>query len=148
MHASHAKNIYKADVLFIGNVSHFLPAMQGAFFIQSNGAVNHTPPFADAAGTEDAFNRALDCGKGLAAVALDIFGNTDYYYSLKESYMQNISDKAVTVARDYGKEVPTQNQIGDLLKLLPPPLARSFEGQDVKIEQVLGALMATDVFLR
>ncbi|KAK0724153.1 hypothetical protein B0H67DRAFT_481708, partial [Lasiosphaeris hirsuta] len=50
-----------------GNVSIECPAMQAAFFIDSDGAFNHQKRFAEAAGTRDAFDRAMACGKGLAA---------------------------------------------------------------------------------
>ncbi|KAI1487354.1 hypothetical protein F5X96DRAFT_672737 [Biscogniauxia mediterranea] len=51
------------------------PAIQVAFFIKSDRAVNHTDTFAKAAGTEYAFKRAIDCAKGLAADGFDVLAD-------------------------------------------------------------------------
>jgi hypothetical protein len=65
-------------LLVKGNVSHFCPAMHGVFFIESGGAVNHTPAVAAAAGTEGgAFVGAVDCSKGLrAAVGFNVLADS------------------------------------------------------------------------
>ncbi|KAI9775529.1 MAG: hypothetical protein M1839_001070 [Geoglossum umbratile] len=128
-----------------GNVSHFCPAMHGAFFIASGGAVNHTPKFAEAAGTEDAFKRALDCSKGLAAVGFDVL-TRGMAASVKDSYALDISAKAAAVAQDYGKGVPTQEQINSLWASPPPPLEALLKAPGIRKEQVVAALMAVDAF--
>ncbi|KAH7304446.1 hypothetical protein B0I35DRAFT_445231 [Stachybotrys elegans] len=129
-----------------GNVSHFCPAMQAAFFIESGGAVNHTPAFVKAAGTEDAFMRAINCAKGLAAVGLDVLVDGRIAKEVQESYASDISAKAATVAREFGKEVPSQDQITGLLESLPPLAQALLKAPGVSKEQVIAALMAVDVY--
>ncbi|KAL7627529.1 hypothetical protein AAE478_001722 [Parahypoxylon ruwenzoriense] len=130
-----------------GNVSHYCPAMQGAFFIESGGAVNHTVGFVNAAGTEDAFMRAIDCAKGLAAAGLDVLTDSRSATEIQESYMSGISAKAAAVAREFGKEVPSQDQIDELLASPPPPVQALLKTPDISRERVIAALMAVDAYL-
>ncbi|KAI9737951.1 MAG: hypothetical protein M1834_009321 [Cirrosporium novae-zelandiae] len=129
-----------------GNVSHFIPAMQAGFFIDSGDAINHMPAFADAAGTMDAFERALDCGKGLAAMGFDVLTDAVKVAQVKDSYMLDISAKAAAVAQNYGKEVPTQKQIDNLLASPPSLFEPLLKNLEMGREQVIGALMAVDAF--
>lgn len=53
----------------MGNVCYECPGFHGAFGIDTAaGEGNHTKGFAAAAGTDDSFDRALECGKGMALV--------------------------------------------------------------------------------
>ncbi|KAH7035107.1 uncharacterized protein B0I36DRAFT_317644 [Microdochium trichocladiopsis] len=73
-----------------GNVSHHCPAMQAAFFIDSRGAFNHQPEFAACAGTDDAFARAMDCAKGLAAVGVDVLTNDVLHGAVRSSFEESL----------------------------------------------------------
>lgn len=63
----------------MGNVSHALPAMHGAFCIPTTpaAAALHTTNFASAAGTEEAHKAAIECGKGMAMVAFSILNDDE-----------------------------------------------------------------------
>ncbi|KAH8882278.1 hypothetical protein GQ53DRAFT_459940 [Thozetella sp. PMI_491] len=53
----------------MGDVCYACPGFHGAFGIETKvGEANHTKGFAAAAGTEESFRRAIECGKGMAAV--------------------------------------------------------------------------------
>ncbi|KAL2871387.1 M20 family metallopeptidase [Aspergillus lucknowensis] len=52
----------------MGNVSYAVPGFHGIFTIPAKGG-NHTPHFADGAGTREAYTRAIDCAAGMAVVA-------------------------------------------------------------------------------
>ncbi|KAL2152308.1 hypothetical protein VTH82DRAFT_5492 [Thermothelomyces myriococcoides] len=61
-----------ADILAgstdMGNVCYECPGFHGVFGIATQeGEANHTKGFAAAAGTEDAYERALECGRAMAA---------------------------------------------------------------------------------
>jgi hypothetical protein len=120
--------------------------MHGVFFIESGGAVNHTPAFATAAGTEDAFMRAIGCSKGLAAVGFDVLADSERAAAVQTSHASNISAKAVAVAHEYGKDVPTREQIDMLLASPPSSLETLLKTPGITREQVVAALMAVDVF--
>ncbi|KAH7039512.1 hypothetical protein B0J12DRAFT_580252 [Macrophomina phaseolina] len=59
-----------------GDVSHALPSLSAGFWVrpgeQGNGP--HSPDFAGAAGTREAFGLGLRCGKGLAGTAAEVLG--------------------------------------------------------------------------
>lgn len=53
----------------MGNVTYECPGFHGAFGIDTPvGQGNHTKSFAEAAGTQDSFVRAMECAKGMAIV--------------------------------------------------------------------------------
>ncbi|KAK3345884.1 hypothetical protein B0T25DRAFT_483443 [Lasiosphaeria hispida] len=74
-----------------GNVSIECPAMQAAFFIDSDGAFNHQKPFADAAGTRDAFDRAMACGKGLAAAGYRVLTDDQVAADIDTEFQQMVA---------------------------------------------------------
>ena len=61
----------------IGNMCDVVPGFHCAFSIGTDDPKNppHTPGFAAAAATEVAVERALDCGKGMAATAYGLLAN-------------------------------------------------------------------------
>jgi metal-dependent amidase/aminoacylase/carboxypeptidase family protein len=63
----------------MGNVTYEVPGFHCAFSVGTDDACvqPHTPAFAAAAGTRLAFERALDCGKGMAATAYDLLTRSD-----------------------------------------------------------------------
>ncbi|KAM3508704.1 hypothetical protein MY11210_006623 [Beauveria gryllotalpidicola] len=57
----------------MGNVSHEIPSMHGAFVIPTApDAALHSKKFAAAAGQKDAHKAAIDCGLGMALLAVNI----------------------------------------------------------------------------
>ncbi|KAF3902723.1 hypothetical protein AA313_de0202398 [Arthrobotrys entomopaga] len=128
-----------------GNVSHFLPAIEAAFFIDSKGAVNHTPKFADAAGTEDAFDRALEVGKGLAGLAFEVITNETFRKEVKESFERDVLRKAESHARKHGLSSSfTKTDIESLLSASMRDLAPLYREGKISHEQAIGALIAID----
>ncbi|KIW65479.1 hypothetical protein PV04_07736 [Phialophora macrospora] len=63
----------------MGNVTYEVPGFHCAFSVGTDDASvqPHTPAFAAAAGTRLAFERALDCAKGMAATAYDLLTRSD-----------------------------------------------------------------------
>ncbi|KAA8906649.1 hypothetical protein FN846DRAFT_919027 [Sphaerosporella brunnea] len=60
-----------------GNVSYVCPSIQPAFAIETKES-NHTAPFTAAADLEDSYERAMSCGKGLAAVAIRVVTDENF----------------------------------------------------------------------
>ncbi|KAH8896697.1 hypothetical protein GQ53DRAFT_743312 [Thozetella sp. PMI_491] len=73
-----------------GDISYAMPSLSPGFSIvpgpQGNGP--HNPEFAEAAGTRDAFNRALRVGKGLAGTALDVLTEKGLLEAVKKEWRQ------------------------------------------------------------
>ncbi|EPS38604.1 hypothetical protein H072_7624 [Dactylellina haptotyla CBS 200.50] len=128
-----------------GNVSHFVPAIMAAFFIDSGGAVNHTPKFAEAAGTENAFDRAMGAAKGLAGLGFEVLTNTKFLQEVRDSHQKDIADKIdAHVARSGDNFQLTDQQIENLITESMPSLLPVLQGGGITRLQAIGALMATD----
>ncbi|KAL4916109.1 hypothetical protein BDW62DRAFT_202947 [Aspergillus aurantiobrunneus] len=57
----------------MGNVAHVVPSFHGAFTVPASPDVSlHSPRFADAAGTDEAHESAIQCAKGLAMTAMRV----------------------------------------------------------------------------
>ncbi|KAK6335715.1 hypothetical protein TWF730_003093 [Orbilia blumenaviensis] len=130
-----------------GNVSYSVPAMQAAFQIDSGAAVNHTPGFMKAAGTEDAFNRALDVAKGLAGAGFDILSSAEIRKEAKNAYDHDITQKAEAHIRDYAADLPSRNDIVQMLDSSMPHLRSAYEAGTMSTHKAIGALMGADAFL-
>ena len=50
----------------------------------------HTPKFAEASGTKEALVRALDCGKGLAATACEMFLQPELLEKAREEFKRDV----------------------------------------------------------
>ncbi|CAK7209660.1 hypothetical protein SBRCBS47491_000517 [Sporothrix bragantina] len=71
----------------MGNVCYECPGFHGAFGIDAPpGAGNHTPGFTGAAGTEDAFQRAVQCGRGMAVAGLKVLEDAEFAKSIREEW--------------------------------------------------------------
>ncbi|KIJ43164.1 hypothetical protein M422DRAFT_48000 [Sphaerobolus stellatus SS14] len=68
-----------------GNVFYVCPAIMPAFSLEIT-AFNHTAAFQPAAGTLDAFERAVKCGEGLACLAFPVFSDDNLAKSAKENW--------------------------------------------------------------
>ncbi|CAK7199627.1 hypothetical protein SEUCBS139899_002310 [Sporothrix eucalyptigena] len=89
----HGTAIYSTPVDFMagstdmGNVCYECPGFHGAFGIDTpHGAGNHTPGFTGAAGTEDAFQRAVQCGRGMAVVGLKVLDDAEFAASIRTAW--------------------------------------------------------------
>ncbi|KAF8454706.1 hypothetical protein BGX38DRAFT_1170951 [Terfezia claveryi] len=123
-----------------GNVSYACPAIQPAFAIQSNKAMNHTPGFADAAHTPDAFKRAMACSKGMAAVGYDVLTNKAIAEKVEATFNEGVNKKAADIARHYEVKPPTEELINQLAAVVTEKIS-------IRREQALGTLMASDDYL-
>ncbi|KAK6343166.1 hypothetical protein TWF718_008539 [Orbilia javanica] len=128
-----------------GNVSYSVPAMQAAFQINTE-SVNHTPGFAKAAGTEDAFNRALEVAKGLAGAGFDVLSNAEIRQKVKDAYDHDIAQKIEEHLQDYDAELPGRDKIAEMLELSMPHLRPRYETGAASTQEAIGALMAADAF--
>ncbi|KAK4158763.1 p-aminobenzoyl-glutamate hydrolase subunit B [Cladorrhinum sp. PSN259] len=71
----------------MGDVSYQCPSFHGAFGIKTgHGEANHTKGFAVAAGTEDSFARAIECGKGMASVGWKVLADDEFAEQIKKAW--------------------------------------------------------------
>ncbi|KAN0115536.1 aminobenzoyl-glutamate utilization protein B [Hyaloscypha variabilis] len=70
-----------------GNVSHVCPSFHGVYAIPvKDNAVNHTPGFHDAAGTEEAHRLTILTSKGMAGVGLRLLIDEAFAKEVKEQF--------------------------------------------------------------
>lgn len=70
-----------------GNVSYECPAFHGGFIIPAEkGSFNHTPGFAKAAGSEEAFQAALLSAKVMALTALRVLEDDEFAAAVKKNF--------------------------------------------------------------
>ncbi|KAM0370829.1 hypothetical protein ACHAPK_005020 [Fusarium culmorum] len=76
----------------MGNVSYCLPGIHPMFSIGTEDPEiqPHTPKFADAAGTKEAFIRALDCGMGLAATVCELLLQPELMEKARDEFKQDV----------------------------------------------------------
>ena len=89
----------------------------------------------------------MACSKGLAAVAYEILTNDETAKAVEDEFRRNIREKAEAVVSDYGVKLPTQQDLNSLPASLPPALQDFVQTPGIAVEQVFGALMATDTFV-
>ncbi|KAK4467175.1 p-aminobenzoyl-glutamate hydrolase subunit B [Cladorrhinum samala] len=71
----------------MGDVCYQCPSFHGAFGIETKqGEANHTKGFTAAAGTEDSFERAMECGKGMASVAWKVLTDDVFADQIKSDW--------------------------------------------------------------
>ncbi|KAH9830607.1 uncharacterized protein C8Q71DRAFT_885908 [Rhodofomes roseus] len=89
---SYGYGIQSASTDF-GNVTYALPALHPSFAIPTieNGG-NHTIAFAESAASEAAHKATLDVAKALAATAVRVLDDAEFYVKVKETYE---ADRAV-----------------------------------------------------
>ena len=114
--------------------------------------MNHTPGFADAAHTPDAFNRAMACSKGMAAVGYDVLTNDTVAAEVEAAFKKGVNKKAVDISQYYEVTPPTEEQLNQLAVAPQAVAARSLyatatEKITLTREQAVGALMASDDYL-
>ncbi|PNP59305.1 hypothetical protein FNYG_14952 [Fusarium nygamai] len=76
----------------MGNVTYCLPGIHPMFAIGTEDPTiqPHTPKFAGAAGTRKAFERALDCGKGLAATACEMLRQPELMDQARDEFKRDV----------------------------------------------------------
>ncbi|KAF5008113.1 hypothetical protein FDECE_5597 [Fusarium decemcellulare] len=76
----------------MGNVTFCVPGIHPMFAIGTEDPLvqPHTPQFAAAAGTRVAFERALDCGKGLAATACELLFVSELSKKAREEFRREV----------------------------------------------------------
>jgi metal-dependent amidase/aminoacylase/carboxypeptidase family protein len=78
-----------------GNVSQILPSLHSVFTIHGEkGANPHTALFYQAAGTDDAHNRAIVVGKTLARVGYEILTNDEAYKNVRAEWEAQKKEQA------------------------------------------------------
>ncbi|KAF4302434.1 putative peptidase m20 [Botryosphaeria dothidea] len=79
-----------------GDVSYVVPSLSAGFWVrpgeQGNGP--HSPDFAGATGTREAFGLALRCGKGLAGTAVDLLVTEGLVEEVKREFEREVKGKA------------------------------------------------------
>lgn len=75
----------------MGNVCYECPGFHGAFGIDTpEGQGNHTKGFAAAAGTDDSFERAVECGKGMALVGWKMIQDDVFAYEVHTDWKEDM----------------------------------------------------------
>lgn len=75
----------------MGNVTYACPGFHGAFGIDTqHGEANHTKPFAAVAGTQDAFERAIACGKGMGLVGWKVLTDDAFAAQMKKEWEEDM----------------------------------------------------------
>jgi metal-dependent amidase/aminoacylase/carboxypeptidase family protein len=82
-----------------GDISYAMPSLSPSFSVKPGPKGNgpHSPDFTEAAGTRDAFDRAIRVGKGLAGTALDILTINGLLAQVKQEWKREIHAKNVLV---------------------------------------------------
>ncbi|KAI1363966.1 hypothetical protein F5Y08DRAFT_308243 [Xylaria arbuscula] len=80
-----------------GDISYAMPSINVGFSIPAGpgGAGPHNPGFAEAAGTRIAFRNCLRAGKAMAAVAVDVLGDTKFLEEVKREWKKDIRQQTV-----------------------------------------------------
>ena len=75
----------------MGDVCYVCPGFHGAFGIKTGeGEGNHTKGFAAAAGTEDSFQKAIECGKGMSLVGWRVLTDDDFAAEMKSEWERDM----------------------------------------------------------
>ncbi|KAL2175186.1 uncharacterized protein P884DRAFT_206751 [Thermothelomyces heterothallicus CBS 202.75] len=88
-----------ADILAgstdMGNVCYECPGFHGVFGIGTKeGQANHTKGFTAASGTEDAFERALECGRGMAEVGWRVLSDDAFAERVEKEWKEDMKQAA------------------------------------------------------
>lgn len=79
----------------MGDVCYECPGFHGAFGIDTEvGEGNHTKGFAAAAGTQESFDRAVECGKGMARVGWRMLSDDTFANEVLEQWKEDMKNAA------------------------------------------------------
>lgn len=75
-----------------GDISYAMPSLSPSFSVVPGPGGNgpHNPEFAEAAGTRDAFERALRVGKGLAGTAVEVLTKEGLLAEIKQEWKRDV----------------------------------------------------------
>jgi len=79
----------------IGNVSRVAPTIHPEYSIAGPEIVNHTPEFAEAAGSEKAFDAAIETAKAMALTAISIFERPESATEIRAEFDSRIKGENV-----------------------------------------------------
>lgn len=75
----------------MGDVCYECPGFHGAFGISTGeGEANHTKGFARVAGTEESFEKAVECGRGMALVAWKVLVDDEFAESVQREWEEDM----------------------------------------------------------
>ena len=79
----------------MGNVTYECPGFHGAYGIDTEkGQGNHTRPFADAAGLQKSFDRAVEWGKGMAIVGHRVLADDAFNDEVQKDWQEDMKRAA------------------------------------------------------
>lgn len=104
--------------------------------------MNHNPGFTEAAGTADAFERAMGCGKGLAAVAYEFLTNDGVAEKVRKEFEMDVGAKVKDLVRKSGHE-STDNTLKELARVSGYMLEEDFS--PLAAVRILAKLIALDI---
>ncbi|KAF6513802.1 hypothetical protein HZS61_007127 [Fusarium oxysporum f. sp. conglutinans] len=86
------KNIDGVSAARSSNVTYCVPGIHPMFAVGTQDPMiqPHTPKFAEAAGTREAFERALDCAKGLAATACEMLLESELMDQARDEFKRDV----------------------------------------------------------
>lgn len=77
----------------MGNVCYECPGFHGVFGIETEeGAANHTKGFTEGAGTQDAFEKALECGRAMAEVGWRVLVDEGFAAEVRREWEGDMKD--------------------------------------------------------
>lgn len=75
----------------MGNVTYECPGFHGAFGIDTDkGQGNHTKGFAAASGTDDSYQRAIECSKGMAAIGWKVLTDDAFAELVQQEWEEDM----------------------------------------------------------
>ncbi|KAG8161027.1 hypothetical protein KVR01_009291 [Diaporthe batatas] len=79
----------------MGDVCYECPGFHGSFGIETGpGEGNHTKPFAAVAGTSESFDRAIECGEGMALVGWRMLSDDPFANEVLEQWKEDMKNAA------------------------------------------------------
>ena len=96
-----------------GNLSHTMPSINVSFAIPPGpeGGPPHTPDFVKAAGTREAFERALGVGKALAGTAVDVLTIPGLFEEVKAQWRRDMDAVKQRERNDPSKNDPSKDAV-------------------------------------
>ncbi|KAH8755144.1 hypothetical protein F5882DRAFT_432236 [Hyaloscypha sp. PMI_1271] len=79
----------------IGDVTYECPGFHGVFgIVTEKGQGNHTLSFAKAAGTNDSYNKAIECGKGMVLVRWKVLTDENFVEGIRQEWEEDMKKAA------------------------------------------------------
>ena len=79
----------------MGNISHYVPGFHGAFSVpNADDSFPHHPSFTAHTGTDAAHQAALDCGKGMGRLALELLSQQEFANQVRKEFEETRAREA------------------------------------------------------